>query len=56
MINSNKCHCLLFFFIGLFGFAFYTGVRSYQKPCIKKILELENSKLKENILKTLGQR
>ncbi|KAL9973612.1 hypothetical protein ACROYT_G020090 [Oculina patagonica] len=43
-------------YTGLFGFAFYAGVRSYTSTCIEKIMKLENSQLKDSIVKNMHKR
>ena len=41
--------CLLFVCLGLFGFGFLTGIASYQKTCVGKIMKLENSRLADQV-------
>lgn len=43
-------------YTGLFAISFYAGVRSYNKTCIAKIMKLENSKLKESVVKLMERR
>jgi len=43
-------------YTGLFAISFYGGVRSYNKTCIAKIMKLENSNLKESVIKLMERR
>jgi len=43
-------------YTGLFAISFYAGVRSYNRICIAKIMKLENSNLKESVIKMMERR
>ena len=44
------------FSIALFAMTSLVGARSYNKTCIAKIMKLENSKLKESVVKLMERR